>query len=120
VCWFTKGSVGGIKCVAGAGVIVVESKQEQEQEIGEAQAESLRRIWDLHHVKLRFLRKVRHAQLTVRSSQRLRPNQIETDYHVHHPTHTPTMRSAELFLRKRFHQYQLIGFTRLCEAHDLP
>jgi hypothetical protein len=26
------------------------------------------------------LREVRRAQLTVRSSQRLRPNQIETDY----------------------------------------
>jgi hypothetical protein len=71
-------------------------------------------------IKLRFFRKVRDSQFTVRSSQRLRPNQVETDYDVHHPTHTPTMRSAELFLRKRFHQYQLIGFTRLCAALDLP
>jgi hypothetical protein len=30
-------------------------------------------------VKLRFLRRVRDAQLTVRSSQRVRPNQVETD-----------------------------------------
>jgi hypothetical protein len=44
-----------------------------------------------HHLKLRFLRKVRDAQLTVRSSQRLRQNQVETDYDVHHPTHTPTV-----------------------------
>jgi hypothetical protein len=47
--WSTKGSVGGIKSVAGAGVIVVESKQAGGAGILEVQAGSLRRICDLRH-----------------------------------------------------------------------
>jgi hypothetical protein len=49
VCSSTKGSVGGIKYVAGAGVNVVESEQAGGTGILEVQTESLQRICDLHH-----------------------------------------------------------------------
>jgi hypothetical protein len=93
VCWSTKGSVRGIKCVAGAGVIVVESKQAREARLLEAQAESLLRICDLRHGRFNkpnALRINTRRHLLNRSSpkptRRTRTAQ-RPDPWCHHPHH---------------------------------
>jgi hypothetical protein len=93
VCWSTKGSVRGIKCLAGAGVIVVESKQAREARLLEAQAESLLRICDLRHGRFNkpnALRINTRRHLLNRSSpkptRRTRTAQ-RPDPWCHHPHH---------------------------------
>jgi hypothetical protein len=92
-CLFTKGSEGAIKCVAGAGVAVVESKRAGGARIREAQAESLRGICDLRHGRFKEPNALRinpRRRLLDRSSPKLsrrtqsRPGSDLGCHHLHH------------------------------------